>query len=88
MGSEMCIREREGRIPLHTFRADVDYCLTEALTKVGILGIKVWICQGTVYGKRDLFEIAGASASNGGGERQQGRGRKDAPRRRRNNNNK
>ena len=54
---------KEGRIPLHTFRADIDYCLTEALTKVGILGVKVWICQGTVYGKRDLFEIAGASAS-------------------------
>ena len=64
-GAEMARSEtmKEGRIPLHTFRADIDYCLTEALTKVGILGVKVWICQGTVYGKRDLFEIAGASAS-------------------------
>mgnify|MGYP002974440177 CR=1 FL=1 len=63
-GAEMARSEtmKEGRIPLHTFRADIDYCLTEALTKVGILGVKVWICQGTVYGKRDLFEIAGASA--------------------------
>ena len=63
-GAEMARTEtiKEGRIPLHTFRADIDYCLTEALTKVGILGVKVWICQGTVYGKRDLFEIAGASA--------------------------
>ena len=71
--------------------ADVDYCLTEALTKVGILGVKVWICHGTVYGKRDLFEIAGASASQHGGQQApQGRGpRGGAPRnKRRNNNNK
>ena len=65
--------------------------LTEALTKVGILGVKVWICHGTVYGKRDLFEIAGASASQHGGQQApQGRGpRGGAPRnKRRNNNNK
>ncbi len=70
-GAEMARSEtvKEGRIPLHTFRADVDYCLTEALTKVGILGVKVWICQGTVYGKRDLFEIAGASAQAPSGDR-------------------
>ena len=67
---------KEGRIPLHTFRADVDYCLTEALTKVGILGVKVWICQGTVYGKRDLFEIAGASAQPHSGERGERRERR------------
>ncbi len=55
-GAEMARSEtmKEGRIPLHTFRADIDYCLTEALTKVGILGVKVWICQGTVYGKRSV----------------------------------
>ena len=60
-------------------------------TKVGILGVKVWICHGTVYGKRDLFEIAGASASQHGGQQApQGRGpRGGAPRnKRRNNNNK
>lgn len=70
-GAEMARTEtvKEGRIPLHTFRADIDYCLTEALTKVGILGVKVWICQGTVYGKRDLFEIAGASAQAASGDR-------------------
>ena len=45
---------KEGRTPLHTFRADIDYCQAEALTKVGLLGIKVWICKGEVYGKRDL----------------------------------
>ncbi|MCC8019012.1 MAG: 30S ribosomal protein S3 [Rikenellaceae bacterium] len=69
-GAEMARSEtyKEGRIPLHTFRADVDYHLAEALTKVGILGIKVWICTGEVYGKRDLFEISGQSASGQGGQ--------------------
>ena len=64
-GAEMARSEtyKDGRIPLHTFRADVDYALAEALTKVGILGIKVWICTGEVYSKRDLFEISGISAS-------------------------
>ena len=65
--------------------------IKEGLTKVGILGVKVWICHGTVYGKRDLFEIAGASASQHGGQQApQGRGpRGGAPRnKRRNNNNK
>ena len=86
-GAEMARSEtiKEGRIPLHTFRADVDYCLAEALTKVGILGIKTWICHGTVYGKRDLFEIQGAASQQGAGN-QQHRGGKGAPRKRRNNN--
>ncbi|GHT57254.1 hypothetical protein AGMMS49982_24250 [Bacteroidia bacterium] len=43
-----------GKTPLHTLRADIDYALGEALTKVGLLGVKVWICRGEVYGKRDL----------------------------------
>lgn len=83
-GAEMARSEtyKEGRIPLHTFRADVDYALAEALTKVGILGIKVWICTGEVYEKRDLFEISGANpatAGQGGGaprrdDRRPGRG--------------
>ena len=86
-GAEMARSEtiKEGRIPLHTFRADVDYCLAEALTKVGILGIKTWSCHGTVYGKRDLFEIQGAASQQQGGS-QQHRGGKGAPRKRRNNN--
>jgi small subunit ribosomal protein S3 len=55
-GAEMARKEmfKEGRAPLHTFRADIDYCQTEALTKVGLLGIKVWICRGEVYDKVDL----------------------------------
>ena len=92
-GAEMARSEtyKEGRIPLHTFRADVDYCLAEALTKVGILGVKVWICVGEVYGKRDLFEIAGASSVAGPaqGEQRGGKPRGDRNnKRRRNNNNK
>ena len=45
---------KEGRTPLHTLRADIDYALCEALTKYGIIGIKVWIMKGEVYEKRDL----------------------------------
>ena len=49
-GAEMARTEtmKEGRIPLHTFRADIDYALAEALTKVGQIGVKVWICRGEV----------------------------------------
>ena len=55
-GAEMARSEmfKEGRTPLHTLRADIDYALVEALTKVGIIGIKVWICRGEVYGKKEL----------------------------------
>ena len=55
-GAEMARKEmfKEGRTPLHTFRADIDYCQTTALTKVGLIGIKVWICRGEVYGKKRL----------------------------------
>ncbi|MBO5708674.1 MAG: 30S ribosomal protein S3, partial [Bacteroidales bacterium] len=84
-GAEMARSEmiKEGRTPLHTFRADIDYALAEAHTKVGVLGIKVWICNGEVYGKKDLSPNAGIAAqaqqSNGnnnrggrGGDRRRG----------------
>ncbi len=45
---------KQGRTPLHTWRADIDYATCEALTVYGKLGIKVWICRGEVYGKKDL----------------------------------
>jgi small subunit ribosomal protein S3 len=48
----------EGRVPLHTFRADIDYAIAEAHTTFGRIGIKVWICRGEVYGKRDLSPMA------------------------------
>ena len=56
-GAEMARSEmfKDGRTPLHTFRADIDYALGEALTQYGLIGIKVWICRGEVYGKRDLM---------------------------------
>ena len=55
-GAEMARAEmfKEGRTPLHTFRADIDFAQAEALTTYGLLGIKVWICKGEVYGKREL----------------------------------
>lgn len=55
-GAEMARTEafKEGRIPLHTLRADIDYALAVANTKVGCVGIKVWICKGEIYGKKDL----------------------------------
>jgi len=43
----------EGRVPLHTLRADIDYATAEALTTYGILGVKVWIFKGEVIGQRD-----------------------------------
>ena len=66
-GAEMARSElyKEGRTPLHTFRADIDYALAEAHTKVGVLGIKVWVCNGEVYGKRDLTPNAGVNANAG-----------------------
>jgi len=71
-GAEMARSEqyKEGRIPLHTFRADIDYALAEALTTYGKIGVKVWICKGEVYGKRDLSpNIGGTSSASGKGGR-------------------
>ena len=76
-GSEMARTEeyKEGRTPLHTFRADIDYALVEALTIYGKIGVKVWICKGEVYGKRDLSLNAGLETKGGrsGGGRRGGR---------------
>lgn len=81
-GAEMARTEgyKEGRVPLHTFRADIDYALTEAHTKMGRLGVKVWICKGEVYGKRDLspnIETGKTQGSpKGGGRKPRGGGRR------------
>mgnify|MGYP003320549497 FL=1 len=66
-GAEMARSEsyKEGRIPLSTFRADIDYALVEAHTTYGRLGIKVWIMKGEVYGKRDLNPLVGLSKKQG-----------------------
>ncbi|MDB9835620.1 MAG: 30S ribosomal protein S3 [Candidatus Arcticimaribacter sp.] len=62
-GAEMARAEtyKDGRIPLSTFRADIDYALVEAHTTYGRLGIKVWIMKGEVYGKRELSPLVGMS---------------------------
>ena len=85
-GAEIARSEmlKEGRTPLHTFRADIDFCQAEALTKVGLLGIKVWICRGEVYGKRDLAPNFTQQKDNGGRNFGGNNGR--GPRRKRNNN--
>ena len=74
-GAEMARAEmyKEGRTPLHTLRADIDYAQAEALTKVGLIGIKVWICKGEVYGKRDLAPNVGASKNVPSGRPKGGR---------------
>ena len=50
----------EGRVPLHTLRADIDYAITEALTTYGVLGVKVWIFKGEVIGKETEVDAASA----------------------------
>jgi len=54
---------REGRVPLHTLRADIDYGFTEALTTYGILGIKVWIFKGEVFEEKGLPDLNSKTAS-------------------------
>ena len=78
-GAEIARSEmfKEGRTPLHTFRADIDYALAVANTKVGALGIKVWICNGERYGKQDLSPNSGTAASAQGSSSQGRGGRSD-----------
>ena len=82
-GAEIARSEmfKEGRTPLHTLRADIDYCQSEALTKVGLLGIKVWICRGEIYGKKDLAPNFTQQKDNGrnfgGGDRKNFRRKKN-----------
>jgi len=75
-GAEMARSEmyKDGRIPLHTFRADIDYALSEAHTTYGRLGVKVWICRGEVYGKRDLSPLTGSPTQGGGNSGKPGGG--------------
>jgi len=82
-GAEMARSEmyKDGRTPLHTLRADIDYALAEALTKTGLIGVKVWICKGMVYGNRDLSPNFGQKPGRTGGPKSSqgaggGRGRR------------
>jgi small subunit ribosomal protein S3 len=67
-GADMARTEqyKEGRIPLHTLRADIDYAISEAQTVYGKIGIKVWIFKGEIYGKRDLSPNIGITSNAGG----------------------
>ncbi len=80
-GAEMARNEtyKEGRIPLHTLRADIDYAAVEAHTTYGRIGIKVWICKGEVFGKPELtpfIEEPAKPRTGGGGGRFGGRRKK------------
>jgi small subunit ribosomal protein S3 len=94
-GAEMARTEqyKEGRVPLHTLRADIDYALVPAQTVWGKIGVKVWIMKGEVFGKRDLSpnfgmvkdeRRSGFGGNQGGGDRDQ---RRPGGGQRRNNNN-
>jgi small subunit ribosomal protein S3 len=87
-GAEMARKDeyKEGRIPLHTIRAEIDYAIVEAQTVYGKIGIKVWICKGEVFGARDLspnqgasnaVNTSGESTSRGGNNDRGGRGGND-----------
>ncbi len=86
-GAEMARSEnfKEGRIPLSTFRADIDFHIGEAHTTYGRLGVKVWIMKGEVYGKRDLTPLVGqqkkgsatSGGNRGGGDRENRRPSRD-----------
>ncbi|MBL0343282.1 MAG: 30S ribosomal protein S3 [Bacteroidetes bacterium] len=95
-GAEMARTEqyKEGRIPLHTFRADIDFAIAEAQTTYGKIGVKVWICKGEVFGKRDLSPNVGMTSQTkskgpqgGGGapDRDRKGDRRDNPKRGRGN---
>ncbi len=75
-GAEMARSEeyKLGRTPLHTFRADIDYALTEAQTVYGKIGVKVWLCKGEILGKRDLSPNVGTDNKKGGRGGRGGRG--------------
>jgi len=89
-GADMARTEqyKEGRIPLHTLRADIDYAISEAQTVYGKIGIKVWIFKGEIYGKRDLSPnvglVSNAPQGQGGaqGGNQRGGGNERGGRRR------
>ncbi len=81
-GADMAREEefKEGRSPLHTFRADIDYAVAEAQTVYGKLGIKVWICRGEILKKVDFSDLTGNSNykdNNQGNREQRGDGNRE-----------
>ena len=81
-GAEMARTQtyKEGRIPLHTFRADVDYALSEANTVYGKIGVKVWIFKEEVFGKRDLSINMGMGDAKKGDRKKMGGGNRNRKR--------
>jgi len=67
-GAEIARSEwyREGRVPLHTLRADIDYGITEARTTYGVIGVKVWIFKGEVFEKTEEVEAAESEQATAG----------------------
>ena len=65
-GAEIARSEHyhEGRLPLHTIRADIDYATYEAHTTFGVIGVKVWICKGEILNKKSV--TTDATSENGG----------------------
>lgn len=71
-GTEIARSEwyREGRVPLHTLRADIDYGLAEAFTTYGVIGVKVWIFKGEILGDKDQAEVTATDKTSGKQEKQ------------------
>ena len=76
-GAEIARSEwlREGRVPLHTLRADIDYALSEAVTTYGVIGVKVWIFKGEVLGQLPLNQEEANERDNA--QERKGRGRRN-----------
>ena len=70
-GAEIARSEwyREGRVPLHTLRADIDYGFSEASTTYGVIGVTVWIFKGEVIQKSEETEQEESDATLGEGQR-------------------
>ncbi len=82
-GAEMARSEmyKDGRVPLHTLRADIDYAVSEALTVYGKIGIKVWIFKGEIFGKPDLTTVGEETKDNRKGNNRNRKSGSGAPRR-------
>ena len=78
-GAEIARSEwlREGRVPLHTLRADIDYALSEAVTTYGVIGVKVWIFKGEVLGELPLTTEDTENRNNNAAPQGRGRRRDD-----------
>mgnify|MGYP000158009119 CR=1 FL=1 len=79
-GAEIAREEvyREGRVPLHTLRADIDYGMSISRTTYGAIGVKVWICKGEIFGKVDVTAQFAQDKKKGGepAGRPRGKGRR------------